>query len=287
MTSRRSDIASSVVSGPWSSVHIRPARGWRSLGLRDLWEYRELLYFLCWREVKSRYRQMALGPLWILLMPLANMLIFSLIFGTWANLPSDDLPYPIFYYAALLPWQLFAASARGSATSLVANLGLISKVYFPRLIIPISTAAVGVLDFAISFLILIGMMAYYGIAPSIGVLLLPAYLLLALAAALAVGLWLAALAVKFRDVGYGVNFLVQFWMFATVIFPSAQVPGRWQLLYRLNPMQTVIEGFRWSLLGRGHAPDAIQAVTAGAVALLLITGAYVFRRTERTVVDIL
>jgi len=274
-------------AAPAPTIAIQPARGWQALGLRDVWQYRELLYFLCWREIKSRYRQMALGPLWILLMPLANMVIFSVIFGTWAQLPNEGLPYPLFYYAALLPWQLFSVSARSSATSLVSNLGLISKVYFPRLIIPISTAVIGLLDFAMSFTLLLGMMVWYRIVPPPTAVFFPAYLLLAMAAALAVGLWLAALAVKFRDVGYGVGYLLQFWMFATVIFPSAQVPEHWRLLYRLNPMQTVVEGFRWTLLGRGHAPDVVHGVTAILVLLALVSGAYVFRRTERTVVDIL
>lgn len=266
---------------------IRPTRGWSALGLRDVWEYRELLYFLIWREVKARYRQMALGPLWILITPLVNMVIFTVIFGSWAKLPSDGLPYPLFYYAALLPWQLFTASARNSATSLSSNLNLISKVYFPRLIIPISTSVVGLLDFAIALVILAAMMVHYGIAPGLGIALMPLYLCLAIATALTVGLWLAALAVRFRDVSYGVGFLLQFWMFVTIIYPSSQVPEQWRVLYRLNPMQVVVEGFRWALVGRGHGPDWVQAVSAAAVAVALISGAYIFRRTERSIVDIM
>ncbi len=266
---------------------IEPARGWRGLGLREVWEYRELLYFLTWREVKSRYRQMALGPLWIVLIPLVNTLVFSLVFGRWGGLQHDDLPYPVYYFAALLPWQFFAVSASKSARSLVDNLHLISKVYFPRIIVPASSAIVGLLDWLISFLVLLAIMAWYHLAPAATSFLLPAYLLLALMTALAVGLWLAAAAVWFRDVAYGVTVLMQIWMFATVIYPSSDVPAPWRLLYRLNPMQTVVEGFRWCLLGRGQPPDALHAVTAAAVAVALVAGAYVFQRTERTVVDVL
>jgi lipopolysaccharide transport system permease protein len=269
-------------------VLIQPARGWKSLGLRDLWEYRELMHFLVWRDIKSRYRQMALGPLWILIMPIMNMIVFSVIFGTWAGMPSEGMPHPLFYFAALLPWQLFAVSATKSATSLTADLNLISKVYFPRLVVPISAAATGLLDSAIAFIVLAVMMVGYGIAPQATAAFLPLYLLLALAAALAVGLWLAAIAVRFRDVAYGVTFLMQVWMFATVLYPSSKVPaGLWRTLYRLNPMQTVVEGFRWALFGCGHGPDLIQAVSALLVILFLVSGGYVFRRTERSVVDLL
>ena len=266
---------------------IEPARGWRGLRLREVWDYRELLYFLSWREVKSRYRQMALGPLWIVLVPLVNTLLFSLVFGRWACVPHDDVPSPVYYFAALLPWQFFAVSASKSARSLVDNLHLISKVYFPRIIVPASSAVVGLLDWFISFLVLLIIMAWYHLAPAATSFLLPAYLLLALISALAVGLWLAAAAVWFRDVAYGVTVLMQVWMLATVIYPSSAVPAQWRLLYRLNPMQTVVEGFRWCLLGRGQAPDALHAVTAAAVVVALVAGAYVFQRTERTVVDVL
>jgi lipopolysaccharide transport system permease protein len=269
-------------------VLIQPPRGWSSLGLHDLWEYRELLHFLIWRDIKTRYRQMALGPLWILIMPVANMIVFSLIFGSWAQMPNEGIPYPLFYYAALLPWQLFSVSAAKSATSLAYNLNLISKVYFPRLVMPISTAATGLLDFAIAFIVLAGMMVGYRVAPQAAAAFLPLYLLLALAAALAVGLWLAAVAVRFRDVAYGVTYLMQIWMFATVLYPGDHVPaGIWRTLYRLNPMQTVVEGFRWGLFGRGHGPDLIQGISVLLVILFLVSGGYVFRRTERSVVDLL
>jgi len=270
-----------------SVTRIEPALGWRGLGLREVWEYRELLYFLTWREVKSRYRQMALGPLWIVLVPLVNTVVFSIIFGGWAGAPHDNVASPVYYFAALLPWQFFSVSASKSTRSLVDNLNLISKVYFPRIIMPIASAVVGLLDCLISFLVLLAIMAAYHVAPATTSFLLPVYLLLALLTALAVGLWLAAAAVWFRDVAYGVTVLMQIWMFATVIYPSSSVPAQWRLLYRLNPMQTVVEGFRWCLLGRGQAPDAVHAVTAAVVVIALAAGAYVFQRTERTVVDVL
>jgi lipopolysaccharide transport system permease protein len=272
---------------PENVTVIEPARGWRGLGLREAWEYRELLYFLIWREVKSRYRQMALGPLWIVLIPLINTVVFSVIFGGWAGMPHGGVPAPVYYFAALLPWQFFSVSASKAARSLVDNLNLISKVYFPRIIVPASCAVVGLLDCVISFALLLAIMAWYHIALAATSFLLPAYLLLALMTALAVGLWLAALAVWFRDVAYGVAVLMQIWMFATVIYPSGGVPAQWRLLYRLNPMQTVVEGFRWCLLGCGQPPDAVQAVAAAAVIVALAAGAYVFQRTERTVVDVL
>ena len=274
-------------AGSQNVVRIQPMRGWAKLGLHEVWEYRELLLFLAWREVKARYRQMALGPLWVVLIPLVNMLIFSQIFGRWGKLPSNNVPHAIFYYTALLPWQLFASSATKSATSLVNNINLISKIYFPRMIVPLSTAAVGLFDFIWSLLILIAMMAWYRIAPTAAVVLFPLYLALALATAVAMGLWLASVAVRFRDIGYGVTFIMQAWMFATIIYPSANVPERWRIFYRLNPMQTVIEGARWTLLGRGQAPDLVHLINFGVILALLVTGAYVFRRTERNVVDLL
>ena len=266
---------------------IQASHSWRDLGLREVWEYRELLYFLIWREVKARYRQMALGPLWIVLKPVIGMVVCTVIFGKLAKLPTDDLPKPIFYYTGLLPWYLFAGSTNQAATSLVSNMRLISRVYFPRLIIPLVGSVSGLVDFAVSFIVLIGLMAYYGIVPSIAVLTLPLLLLLAVAAALAVGLWLACVAVKFRDVGFAVGFMTQLWMYVTVIYPSSGVPENWRFVYRLNPMLGVVEGFRWALLGRGQPPDAVVALSAAIVLFFLVTGAYYFRRTERTIVDLL
>jgi lipopolysaccharide transport system permease protein len=231
---------------------------------------------------------MALGPLWIVLMPLVNMVIFSVIFGTLAKLPSNGLPYPLFTYTALLPWTYFAGAAGASVASLISNIGLISKVYFPRLIIPISSVISGLLDLAVSFFVLLAMMVYYGYVPSIAVITLPFYILLAAMAALSVGLWSAALAVKYRDVPYMVTYGLQAWMYATpVAYAASLVPERWQMFYRLNPMYWVVEGFRWSLLGSGEPPQPAMILPVLLVLLLLVSGVYVFRRTERTVVDLL
>ena len=265
---------------------IQPTRGWSSLALHELWEYRELLWFLTWRNIKGRYRQMALGPLWIVIKPLVNMVIFSVIFGRLAKLPSEGLPYPIFTYTALLPWTYFSSAAGESVGSLVSQMGVISKVYFPRLVVPISAVLSGLVDLAISFLILLGMMAYYGFAPSLAMLTLPLYVLLATAIALGVGLWSATVTVRFRDLGFVVGYGLQAWMYATpVAYAASLIPQRWQWLYQLNPMYWVIEGFRWALLGKGQAPQPLMLVPVGFVLLLLISGAFVFRRTERTIVD--
>jgi lipopolysaccharide transport system permease protein len=266
---------------------IQPTPGWSSLALHELWQYRELLWILTWRDIKGRYRQMALGPLWIILIPLVNMVIFSLIFGKLAKLPSDELPYPIFTYTALLPWTYFSNAASGSVGSLLRSMSLISKVYFPRLIVPISAVLSGLVDLAISFLVLLGMMAYYGFTPSLAVLLLPLYVLLAAATALSVGLWNTNLAVRFRDLQFAATYGLQVWMYATpVAYSASLIPERWRILYQLNPMYWVVEGFRWSLLGKGQAPQFLMLVPVGFVILLLISGSFVFRRTERTIVDL-
>ena len=267
---------------------IQPTKGWSSLALHELWEYRELLWFLTWRNIKGRYRQMALGPLWIIIQPLMNMVIFSVIFGTLAKLPSEGVPYPIFTYTALLPWGYFSGAAGASVGSLVSQMGVISKVYFPRLVVPISAVISGLVDLAISFVILLGMMAYYGFAPSPAMLILPLYVLLATATALAVGLWSATLAVRYRDLQTAISHGLRVWMYATpVAYAASLIPQRWQLLYQLNPMYWVIEGFRWALLGRGQVPQPLMLVPVGFVLLLLISGAFVFRRTERSIVDLL
>lgn len=267
---------------------IQRTRGWGSLGLRDIWEFRELLYMLTWREVQGRYRQMAFGPLWIIMAPLIQMVIFSMLFGSIFKLPSDGVPYPIFTYVALLPWMLFASAARNSAGSLVSQQQLIAKVYFPRLIIPLSQVVSALVDFAMSFVILLGMMLAYRIVPDWRVLVLPAYLLLATVTALAVGLWLATISVKFRDVLIMLSFALNAWQYATpVAYSASLIPAQWQWLYNLNPMTVVVEGFRWALLGTGNAPVPADLMVAGVMVLLLITGAYYFRRTERTIVDTL
>lgn len=266
---------------------IQPSRGWSALNLRDLWRYRELLYFLTWRDIKVRYKQTVLGAAWAVIQPFFTMVVFSIFFGGLAKVPSDGVPYPIFSYVALLPWQLFANSLQKAGNSLVGSQNLITKVYFPRLVIPISAVLSGLVDFAIAFLVLIGMMFYYGIPLRWTVLTLPLFILLALAASLAVGLWFSALNVKYRDVGYVIPFLTQFWLFLTpVAYPSSLVPEAIRPFYGLNPMAGVVEGFRWALLGTTGGAGALMAVSVIVVLVLLIGGFYYFRRFERTFADI-
>ncbi len=265
---------------------LRPSSGFLRLNLRDLWEYRELLYFLVWRDVKVRYKQTALGA-WAILQPVMTMLVFSVFFGRLAKVPSDGIPYPVFAFTALLPWQLFAYALTESGNSLVASQNLITKVYFPRLVIPIAAGLAGLVDFAIAFLVLLVLMRYYGIVPTAAIVWLPLFLLLAVVTALSVGLWLSALNVKYRDVRYTIPFLTQFWMFATpVAYPASLVPERWRALYGLNPMAGVVEGFRWALLGKTDAPGPLLTVSIAAVLVMLIGGLRYFRRTESTFADI-
>lgn len=267
---------------------LEPSRGFLKLNLRDLWEYRELLYFLVWRDIKVRYKRTVLGAAWAVIQPALTMAVFSVFFGRLAKVPSDGIPYPVFAFAALVPWQLFAYSLTESANSLVSNQNLISKVYFPRLVVPISAVLAGMADFGISFLVLLGLMAWYGIVPSpAAVVLLPLFVLLAVTTALAVGLWLSALNVKYRDVRYTIPFLTQFWMFATpVAYPSSMVPEPWRTLCGLNPMAGVVEGFRWVLLGRSAGPGPLLAVSVVVVAVMLLGGLVYFRRTEAVFADI-
>jgi len=270
-----------------ATVVIRPSRGLFDLDLASLWEFREILYFLVWRDIKLRYKQTAIGAAWAILQPLATMAIFTVIFGHLAKIPSDGLPYPIFAYCALLPWQLFSHAMMESGNSLVANQNLITKVYFPRLVIPLSAVLAGLVDFGIAFLVLLGMMAYYGMAPTMAVVTLPLFILLAIATALAVGLWLSALNVQYRDVRYTIPFLTQFWLLATPIaYPSSLVPEGWRVLYGLNPMAGVVEGFRWALLGTANAPGRMLAVSVAVVLAFLIGGLYYFRSMERTFADV-
>lgn len=269
-------------------IQIRPTKGWASLQLRALWEYRELLYFLAWRDIKVRYKQTVLGAGWAIIQPVTTMLIFTIIFGRLAKIPSDNIPYPIFSFCALLPWNYFATAFSRSSGSLVNNAHLISKVYFPRLVIPISSLLSGLLDFAIAFLFLIGMMFYYHIVPTISILWLPVFMLMAIATALGVGLWLGALDVLYRDIGYLVPFLSQIWMYATpVVYPSSLIPEKWRLIYGLNPMAGVVEGFRWALIGRGTKPGPMLLVSAFVTIILLVSGAFYFRRVEKTFADII
>ncbi len=268
-------------------VDIQPDEAWFSLNLRELWEYRELLFFLVWRDVMVRYKQSILGIGWAILQPLLTMVVFTLVFGNFAKIPSDGLPYPIFSYTALLPWMLFAQAISRSGASLVSSAHLITKVYFPRLIIPLSATLAPIVDFAIAFVILLGMMAWYGIVPTWGILALPLFLMLALATALAVGLWLSALNVRYRDVAYLIPFLVQLWMYASpVVYPLSIVPAQWRWLFGLNPMSGVIEGFRWALLGKTNPDFGMMTISAIIVLGLLLGGLAFFRRTENTFADI-
>lgn len=269
-------------------IRLQPSRGWVAVRLKELWQYRELLYFLTWRDIKVRYKQTVLGVLWALIQPFMTMVVFSLFFGQLAQVPSDGLPYPIFNYAALIPWTLFSQGLGTSANSLVNSANLLKKIYFPRLVIPISGILSGLVDFALSFTILFGLMLFYGITPTANVIWLPPLILLALITSLAVGLWLSALNVQFRDIRYTIPFITQLWMFITPIaYPSSLIENpTLRLIYSLNPMTGVVEGFRWALLGTDTAPNSMILVSATAAILLLISGLFYFRRMERTFADV-
>jgi lipopolysaccharide transport system permease protein len=270
------------------SILIRPSKGLFHVDLKALWQYRELLYFLIWRDVKVRYKQTAMGAAWAIFQPLMTMVIFTVIFGNFARMPSDGLPYSIFTYTALLPWNFFAQAISRTGVSVVNSAGLISKVYFPRLIIPISAAVAPLVDFAVAFVLLLGMMAWFGIAPSRGILVLPLFLLLAFMTALAAGLWLSPANVKYRDVGYIIPFLVQLWMYASpVVYPVSLVPEKWRILYGLNPMAGVIEGFRWALLAKESPDFRVIMVSTGVVLVFLLGGIIYFKRVERTFADVI
>src|SRR6195256_1057848 len=255
------------------SVHIAARRGWLALDLAQLWAYRELLYFLVWRDIKVRYKQTVIGAAWAILQPVLTMLVFSLFFGRLAKIPSQGLPYPIFYYSALLPWMYFATAMQGATNIVVENQRVITKIYFPRVVLPISSVLAGLVDFAISFAVLLALMAYYRMVPTLAAIWLPFFTLLAVLTALGVGLWLSALNAMYRDVRYVVPFLVQFWMFASpVVYPSSLVPSRWRWLYGLNPMTGVIKGFRWALTGQGRPPDLVLLSSGGMVLVMLLGG---------------
>ncbi len=268
-------------------VRIRPAKGWISLKLRDLWEYRELLYFLIWRDIKVRYKQTVLGASWAIIQPLMTMVVFSLFFGKLGKIPSDGIPYPIFSFAALVPWTFFVNGVTHGSNSMVGNANLIKKVYFPRLAIPISAVASGVVDFALAFAVLLLMMLYYGISPTLKMVWLPAFVLLALATSLGVSLWLSAMNVQYRDIKYVLPFITQFWLFATPIaYPSSLLSEPWRTLYAINPMVGVVEGFRWALLGTTRAPGLMFVASSCAAVAILVSGAFYFRRMERTFADV-
>ncbi len=276
-----------MTSASIPTVFIKPSTGLASLELREFWEYRELLYFLTWRDIKVRYKQTVLGAAWAVIQPFFMMVVFSLFFGRLARVPSDGIPYPIFTYCALLPWQLFAHALSESSNSLIANERLITKVYFPRLVVPVSAVLGGLVDFAIAFVILLLMMVYYGIRPTWAIVTLPGFLLLAILTALGVGLWLSALNVKYRDVRYTINFLTQFWLFATpVAYSASVVPAQWRVFYGLNPMAGVVEGFRWAMLGKSEGPGVMVLASVAAVALILVGGLFYFRRMEAEFADV-
>jgi lipopolysaccharide transport system permease protein len=278
---------------PGGAVHalavkrIVPPGRWFSWNLRELADYRELLYFLVWREIKVRYKQTLIGAGWAVIQPVATMAVFSLFFGRLAKIPSGGLPYPLFFYTALLPWTYFAGALTGATNSVVENQRVITKVYFPRVLLPLSAVLSGLVDFAIAFVLLLGMSLYYRVAPGPWLVFLPAFLVLAILTAFGAGLWLAAWNALYRDVRYVVPFLVQFWLFASpVAYPSSLVPARWRALYGLNPMAGVIDGFRWSVTGENPPSAGLVAVSAAAVLVMLVAGLWYFRRMEATVADV-
>ena len=270
-----------------TTIYIKPSKGLAALNLRDLWTYRELVFFMVWRDVKVKYKQTLLGMAWAVIQPVVTMLVFTFLFGKVAKLPTDGIPYPVFSFTALLPWGLFVVALNQGSRSLVAHNNMVTKIYFPRLILPMSSVFAGLVDFAIAFVILIGLMIYYQVTPAYHLLwTLPFFLLLALITALGVALWLSAMNVKYRDVNHALPFLTQFWLFITpVAYSSSVISERWQIAYSLNPMAGVVNGFRWALLGSGNGPDITLWVSATISVLILISGLFYFRSTERTFAD--
>jgi len=272
---------------PVPTAVIRPAEGWAPLDLKELWAYRELLYFMVWRDIKVRYKQTAMGVIWAVAQPVFTMVVFSVFFGSFIRVPSDGAPYPLFTYVALVPWMYFANAVTHAGNSLIDQERIISKVYFPRLILPLAAVLAGLLDFVIAFIVLVILLLWYGIIPSAAVLFLPFFILFAIVTAFSVGLWLSATNVLYRDVRYAIPFLVQFWLFTTPIaYPSSVVPTAWRTLYGLNPMTGVVEGFRWALLGNVPPPGLLMWVSVATVLALLITGLFYFRRMEQTFADV-
>lgn len=279
---------SEKVTHQYPHIHIEPSKGWVSLKLNELWHYRELLYFLTWRDIKVRYKQTLLGAAWAIIQPFFTMVVFSLFFGNLAEVPSDGVPYPIFSYAALVPWTFFATGLTASSNSLVGSANLIKKIYFPRLIIPVSTVLSGVVDFVLAFCVLLVMMLFFGILPTTNVIFLPILLLLAFITALGIGLWLSAMNVQFRDVRYTIPFLTQLWLFLTPIaYPSSLIENDvLKAIYAINPMVGVVEGFRWALLGTNTAPNITVGISYIAAIILFISGLFYFRRMEKTFADV-
>jgi len=276
-----------IVKHEPTTVYIKPSTGLTALNLRDLWVYRELVYFMIWRDIKVRYKQTMLGALWAVIQPVMTMVVFNFLFGKVAKVPTDGIPYPIFSFTALLPWGLFTAALNQASRSLTANHNMITKIYFPRLVLPISSVLSGLVDFAIAFVILIGLMIYYNVSPNLNALwTLPLFILLSIVTALGVALWLSAINVKYRDVNYALPFITQFWLFITPVAYSASViSDKWQLLYSANPMAGVVNGFRWALLGSGTGPNAALWVSIGISLLVLVSGLFYFRGMERTFAD--
>ena len=267
-------------------IFIKPTKGWGSLNLRELWLYRELIYFLTWRDLKVRYKQTVLGAGWAILQPVLSMIVFSIFFGNLLNVPSEGVPYPIFAYAALLPWGVFAKALNDTGRSLVSNRAMLTKIYFPRMAIPLASVFSSLADFLIAFVVMLGLMLYYRIAPTSNIWTLPFFLLLAVITALGVGLWLSAMNVLYRDIGYMIPYITQLWFYLTpIVYSSSEVPEEWRFFYALNPMVGVVEGFRWALLGTADAPDPMIAVSATISVVIFISGMFYFRRMERTFAD--
>jgi lipopolysaccharide transport system permease protein len=267
-------------------IFIKPTKGWGSLNLRELWLYRELVYFLTWRDLKVRYKQTALGAGWAILQPVLSMVVFSIFFGSLLNVPSEGVPYPIFSYAALLPWGVFSKALNDTGRSLVSNRAMLTKIYFPRLVIPLASVFSSLADFLIAFVVMLGLMFYYQIYPTANIWTLPLFLLLAVITALGVGFWLSAMNVLYRDIGYMIPYLTQLWFYLTpIVYPASKVPEQWQFFYALNPMVGVVEGFRWAILGTADAPNPIIAVSAAIAVVIFISGMFYFRRMERTFAD--
>ncbi len=277
-----------IVKHEPTTVYIKPTSGLAALNLRDLWLYRELVFFMIWRDIKVRYKQTALGAAWAVLQPVLTMLVFNFLFGNIAKMETDGgIPYPIFSYTALLPWGLFSTALNSASRSLTSNQNMITKTYFPRLVLPMASVLGGLLDFAIAFVVLIGLMFYYGITPGIHALwALPLFILLSIVTALGVALWLSAINVQYRDVGYALPFLSQFWMFVTPIaYSSKVISEQWQVVYALNPMAGVVNGFRWALLGVGNPPDMLIGISTAISLFILVSGLFYFRNMERTFAD--
>ncbi len=277
-----------IVKHEPASIYIKPSTGLAALNLRDLWTYRELVYFMIWRDVKVRYKQTMLGAAWAIIQPVLTMIVFTFLFGRLAKLPTDNnIPYPIFSYTALLPWGLFVGALNQASRSLTANQNMVTKIYFPRLVLPLASILSGLVDFVIAFVILIGLMIYYGVTPSLNAIwALPLFLLLAIVTALGVALWLSAINVQYRDVNYALPFMTQFWLFITpVAYSSNLISDKWQLVYSLNPMAGVVNGFRWALLGTNTGPGPEMAVSVVIAVIILISGLFYFRNMEKTFAD--